>query len=344
MEFKVLNKLEELVSLKDEWNELVYEMDNPQVFYKWEWLFTYLEEVDFEYKNNLNIILTYDKKKLIAIFPLLNDTGTLRFITNKTVDYNNFYIDKKSNKYTVIEKTIQYIINNINFKDIILNNIQGKSELFILNDILINKYNYFTILEESVMAPTLINGIENESKYRIKQIKDIDRRKRKINDSLICEFNCDLDDETYNFLKSNHKKKWEKSVFNNQRYINFYRKLNKNMKENFEISRLKLDNKIVAAHMGFKDDNKVYYYIPIYDEDYSNKGVGYILLKELIDTYKDKKEFDFLRGNENYKFNWTDNINMNYNFYATKSKVTSFITYIKVYFKKSKFLRKVLNK
>lgn len=347
MEFEVINNLEGLLKIKDEWNELVEKIDNSQVFYKWEWVTTYLKHFDKGLKYNLRILLVYEKKKLIAIFPLVNDGKILRFITNKTVDYNNVYVDKSVNKYTVIEKSINYIVENFKNESIIFNNITAGSELYIINDVLFNKFDYNTVLEESVIVPILDNKSENrDSKFRKKQIKDIERRVRKAqkDKELIFSIDCELDDKLWNFIKENHKKKWDRSVFKNEDYVSFYNELNSKMNENMQISKLEIDGEIAAAHFGFKDENKVYYYIPIYDEKYSNIGAGYMLLKEIIDKYSDKDEFDFLRGNEGYKFNWTDNINLNYNLYAEKSDVKSFKNHLKIYFKKSKFLRKLLKK
>ncbi|WP_415322604.1 GNAT family N-acetyltransferase [Clostridium perfringens] len=347
MEFKVINSLEELLKIKEEWNELVEKMDNPQIFYKWEWVTTYLKYFDNKLNNNLRVLLTYEKKNLIAIFPMVNDGRVLRFITNKTVDYNNIYIDKSVNKYTVIEKSINYIVDNFKNESIIFNNITAGSELYIINDILFNKFDYNTVLEESVIVPILDNkSRDRESKLRKKQLKDIERRIRKVqkDKELTFSIGCELDNELWNFIQENHKKKWNRSVFKNEDYVLFYNEISSKINENMQISKVEIDGEIAAAHFGFKDKRKIYYYIPIYNEKYSKIGVGYMLLKEIIDKYAYKDEFDFLRGNEGYKFNWTDNIRLNYNLYAEKSNIKSFKNYLKVYFKKSKFLRQLLKK
>lgn len=346
MDFKIINNYKELDSLEYEWDELVSNIDNPQVFYKFLWIKAYLENIDYKQKNDLKIILVYNKKKLVAIFPFILENKTLRFVTNKTVDYNNIYIKRDENKYAVIEKTMVFIFENIDFDGIELNNIQGDSELYILADILRNKLNKKVIIEDSVIAPVLINDENSINKFRNKQLKDIDRRKRKLlkDKDIKFEINCKVDDEFFEFVSNNHKKKWNHSVFFNKDYVNFYKEIVTLMKENIEASKVIVDGEIVAAHFGFKDDKKVYYYIPTYKEEFSKNAVGYILLKELIDTYKDKEEFDFLRGNELYKFNWTDNVRMNFNLYSYKSNFQNFINHQKIYLKKSKLLRRILNK
>lgn len=350
MEFKIIHKIDELDIIRDNWNDLLTHMDNREVFYSWNWTYEYLRCIDNNLTDCLSIILVFEKKELIAILPFLNENGTIRFITNKTVDYNNIYINKEFNKYTIIEKAISYIFENITFSKIQLDNIQGNSELFIINDVLKNTFNCITLIEDSVIVPKFIYCENSKLKYRTKQLKDIDRRKRKLEkeNDLKITIGCNYDDEIWSFLCQHHKKRWKDSVLNNENYLQFYITIIKKMKENIEFSKLEINNKIVAVHFGFKTEEKVYYYIPIYDEEYSSSGVGYILLKEIIDKYSDKKEFDFLRGNESYKFNWSDNISMNFNLYAFKPSyknyINYFLVYIKVFLKKSKTLRKLLNK
>lgn len=348
MNFKIIHNLEELSNIKEEWNFLISNIDQQEIFYTWEWSYEYIKKMDYHLKDSLRIVLAYEKNILIGIIPLLKDNKTLRFITNKTVDYNNIYIHKNYNKYIVIEKALEFIFNNENFCEIVLNNIPNSSELYIINDIVKSKFNCFTLLEDSVITPKLVLKEENKLKYRSKQLKDIDRRKRKLEKEKDVQafIGCGFDENIFNFIIENHSKKWAKSVLKNKNYLEFYLGIKDILPENIEMSKLEVDGKIVAAHFGFKDDKKVYYYIPIYDEEYSNCGVGYILLKEIIDFYSDKVEFDFLRGNENYKFNWCDNVGMNYNLYIFKEnkKIMSLLTYIKIYLKKSQFLRKLLNK
>lgn len=346
MEFKIIKNYDELCLLEEEWDELINNIDNPQVFYKFGWIKAYLDKIDFKLKNSLKIILVYVKKELIAIFPFVLDGKTLRFVTNKTVDYNNIYIRKDTNKYNLIEKTLEYIYKDVDFDGIELSNISGDSELYILADILRNKENQKVVLEDSVMTPILTNSEDSSKKIRKKQLKDIDRRRRKLEkeNDLNMEIGCDIDGKLWDFICENHKKKWEHSVFNIDEYIDFYKEIISSMKSHIEASKLMINDEIVAAHFGFKDERKVYYYIPTYKEEFSRNAVGYILLKEIIDTYNDKIEFDFLRGNELYKFNWTDNVKMNYNLYSYKGNIKNLINYQKIYLKKSKLLRRILKK
>ncbi|WP_422121618.1 GNAT family N-acetyltransferase [Peribacillus frigoritolerans] len=89
-----------------------------------------------------------------------------------------------------------------------------------------------------------------------------------------------------------------------------------------EFSYLTLDNECVAIHYGFKDDNKIYYYIPVYSKKMKkNLSLGSILLYNIITYYKERgiKEFDFMRGNEAYKFDWTDAVSMNYDLTINKN-------------------------
>ena len=84
------------------------------------------------------------------------------------------------------------------------------------------------------------------------------------------------------------------------------------------IRELYVDGNLVVVHLGFCDENKVYYYIPTYDSTYSKFDVGLSLLYRLIEREFDCREFDFLKGNEEYKFYFSDEAGMNFTLLAFK--------------------------
>ncbi len=90
---------------------------------------------------------------------------------------------------------------------------------------------------------------------------------------------------------------------------------------------MNIDNQTVAIHFGFRDKNKFYYYMPSFDPEFRNKGVGMILLQSIIEHEKDNVQvFDFLRGNEPYKFTWTDKLTFNYDIWAVSKNKNNFLT------------------
>lgn len=350
MNFNLITTYDEFLNLEEVWTSLIERMDSSQIFYQWNWIKTYLEQVDFELKNNLCIIVGFNKKKADIIIPFLKEGETIRFITNKTVDYNNILINNTQNKYNMISKAIDFLFETVEFEAIDLNNFKGETELYIFQDIINNRKDLKIIMRDSVMVPILKIKDKNV-KMKKKSIKDIQRREKKLYELGNVSINVGgkFDKKAWSKIQEFHKKRWKQSIFFNEKYINFYEEFSKCYYDNVELSYIEINNEIVAVHFGFKDNKKIYYYIPAYDERYINYGVGAILLYNIIEHYSDKiLEFDFLRGNEQYKFNWTDEISMNFDVKVFKTNISGrlncLINELKFILKKSRTLRKILNK
>jgi CelD/BcsL family acetyltransferase involved in cellulose biosynthesis len=72
------------------------------------------------------------------------------------------------------------------------------------------------------------------------------------------------------------------------------------------LHRLRLDGVTRAAFYCFQLGERVYYYLSGFDLEYSKYSLGNVLMAQAIETaIKDgAREFDFLRGDETYKFAW----------------------------------------
>lgn len=75
------------------------------------------------------------------------------------------------------------------------------------------------------------------------------------------------------------------------------------------LARLDCDNQPVASGYGYKVGGVLFYYQTGYDIAYAQRGVGGILLGMIIQDAIERlhaTELDFLRGQEEYKYFWTD--------------------------------------
>jgi len=344
VEFKIIRKYDEFVEISSLWNQLLDRIESNKVFYMHEWADCFINHYITDYKDNLCIELVYDKGKLIGIFPFVLIGNGIRFITSESTDYNLYYIDKSYNKYVVANKSIEYLCKTVDIDKFALTNMPSSSELYILQDVL-RKNGYVAFLEESVMAPRidLRNGDE---KFQTKQIKDIERRERRICREGNVEFKTTdkLSKKEYDFLIENRNKKYKDSIFKKPNVINFYERLAEKIKSNMYINTLYIDGEIVAMHLGFQDKDTIYYYIPVYDERFSNDAVGMILLKHLIDVNGKEKTFDFLKGNEDYKFYWCDDIRMNFHVFAYKQNKKTKLAVNLLKIKNNKIVRRIFGR
>jgi CelD/BcsL family acetyltransferase involved in cellulose biosynthesis len=72
------------------------------------------------------------------------------------------------------------------------------------------------------------------------------------------------------------------------------------------LHRLRLDGETRAAFYCFQLGARVYYYLSGFDLEYGKYSIGNVLMAQTIETaIKDgAREYDLLRGDETYKFNW----------------------------------------
>lgn len=319
MEFHIVEKYEDFCELENDWEDLFGRIESPQVFYKFQWAKNFLEYYKPEWKNLLCVVVGYENQKLIALLPFVLEKSVIRFITSETTDYNSVYLDKAFNRFSVMKKGIEYLLKNKNIDRFYMNNFPGSSELYLLEEIL-RELDYSAFIEEIIMAPTIKKPRESVQKFNKKQLADIRRRQRNLGKEHEVEFRTGntLSEEVLSFIARWKVSKYGDSTLKNKNTMDFYRNLAHTMTENMFINELYIDRKLVAAHLGFCDPNKVYYYIPTYDEVYAANGVGKLLLNMLIEGEANGREFDFLRGNESYKFDYCDEAGMIFSLLAFK--------------------------
>ena len=92
-----------------------------------------------------------------------------------------------------------------------------------------------------------------------------------------------------------------------------------------DFTTLNAGHEIISYNLGFVYFGIYYYYMPVINPDYENFSPGkihlYYLIKRAI-GYK-YREFDFLRGNEKYKLDWTDKKRNLYIYKEYKKSVSS---------------------
>lgn len=73
---------------------------------------------------------------------------------------------------------------------------------------------------------------------------------------------------------------------------------------------LEADGSPVAFQYGFKFNNKLYHYQTGFDPNYEKHSVGLISTGLMIESaFKEKlQEYDFLRGEEDYKYHWSQDV------------------------------------
>jgi CelD/BcsL family acetyltransferase involved in cellulose biosynthesis len=107
------------------------------------------------------------------------------------------------------------------------------------------------------------------------------------------------------FHRARHEEEGNRSIFTDSRKLAFHQSITKRLWEKswLHFSALASGESILAMHYGFLYHGVYYYFIPVFNRDYSNYSVGKILMTNLLEQSFDRKdtEFDLLFGDENYK-------------------------------------------
>lgn len=92
-----------------------------------------------------------------------------------------------------------------------------------------------------------------------------------------------------------------------------------------DFSELKVEAETISWHLGFKDSDRYYYYMPVINPAYSNYSPGKVHLLYLMNESVNNKQrvFDHLRGSESYKSGWTQQVMPLYAYSEMSAKLSS---------------------
>jgi CelD/BcsL family acetyltransferase involved in cellulose biosynthesis len=143
-----------------------------------------------------------------------------------------------------------------------------------------------------------------------------------------------------------HKKRWLKKglpgMLYNKKRKEFHKEISNDLLEKniLRLYTLSLDGEIVGVLYGFLYSKKFYYYLSGFDPKFYKYSIGTVLTSYAIEkSIEEKAEiFDFLRGDEEYKYRFGCKNKFNYNLYIAKKEIKSLIL-----FKKNKIQNKFEN-
>lgn len=314
--------IESFSQLENIWNILLQNSNSNNPFLTFQWQKTYWRY--FAGNKKLFIITIKNKEKIIAIFPLMITTNLgfkkIQFIGTSISDYLDFIIEKGKEEES-IKIFILWLKENEKLWDLIdLQQIPSLSLNFsILKKILLeNNLSFYDSLQEICPFISLPENYDEFKSFLSKRFsKNITYYSRllqksfKVDYDLISE-NSFLDERMDELFKL-HQTRWQKeklpgAFFSKKRKL-FHKEIAREfLKENWlRLYTLSLDRKISAVLYGFVYNEKFYYYLSGFDYKLSKYSIGTLLtsfcIKEAI--LNKLKEFDFLRGGEEYKYKWT---------------------------------------
>jgi len=319
--------------LQDEWNHLLDRAARKSAFLRHEFMFAWWEIHGRQQRGATPFILiTRDReRRLVGLLPLyrgksrelLIGVRELRFLGS--VHEAPEYLDLVVADNAPTPQIVKAVLNG-------LKNLRAKYDLLRLTD-----------MAEDALLPAFLPNWATECGGEFRQMPwmvcphikisgdfesylqsvssnhraNFRRRQRKLNET--CKVTMEIAaapaqvEKDFDTLFALHQKRWAQregtSAFDNETSRLFHRRVAKAMAENgvARIFSLKCDDKTVAALYCFLYDHRLMYYQAGFDIDYESQSVGLVLMGMILQHCCEQgySEFDFLRGEEEYKFRWT---------------------------------------
>lgn len=126
MQVTVLKEIPEDPDLSEAWNTLVLAMDNPEVFFTYQWALA--ASRGFQQRMSPLLFLMHDSGQLAGVVALAIDPNAPRaafFLTSSTADYCDI-VSTPSNRKAVLLALLQEI-KNLGLNDLVLANVPANS-------------------------------------------------------------------------------------------------------------------------------------------------------------------------------------------------------------------------
>lgn len=276
--------------------------------------------------HKLCILILKEKDKLIGIAPFaIFRRGPLRivkFIGTGLADYLNFLLlgdFEKRVKY--LRQIFSYLLEEVPHWNIIelmdipaeSNNVKALQKILVENRLSYSlKISYpCPFLPINSSWETFLQTKSKKSRYNLRRFL------RKLEEIGEVHFQTYREPQQVATMLAKaynvHEKRWEKQYtgtsFSSSSITEaFFSEIAERYAQRgwFELTTLEIDEKLVAFSYSFIYRGRFYYYIPSYDPQFYEYSPGTVLLTYLLEDAFNRglKEFDFTRGDEEYKSKW----------------------------------------
>lgn len=331
---------DEFLNSENEWANALQRSGDNHIFLTWEWLSTWWKY--FGDQRTLRLITVKEDEKLIAAAPLMSSRyklagmimKKLEFMGTPSADYQTFLlVDKKP---ACVSSIVDYASNEgsswdcIEFKDVpedsetigLLRNCLAEKPKFEERAVNVCPYIILPSKFESYFQGLGSNWRRNMRRWE-------KRLKEEFTVGFVVQNNIDELAQSMEDFFELHQKKWASEkcpgAFSNRKARDFHQELARRFAEKgwLSLSFLTLNDKPVSVIYGFKYGNKLFNYLTGFDPEYSDYHVGHLLFLYSIRnaTENGVREFDFMRGNEDYKQLWNTQVRHNLEVRAIKKKI-----------------------
>jgi CelD/BcsL family acetyltransferase involved in cellulose biosynthesis len=339
MEIIQLDGFDELENFNIEWNQVLFKSLDNNPFLTQEWLSTWWKH--FGNGRRLRLIIIRKEGKISLIAPVMYSTCRLfgaklrkaEFVATSASDYNAFLFTDFQEATEAVKPLMESIVANpadaecIELKEVPEDSYTAKLlekvriDGFKADRVVINECPYVALSNNlegflQSLGPNMRRNLKRWEKQALRDYKV----------KLVSYDRFGTVEEAMKIFFGLHQKRWESlnknGLFSDSSNRNFHIDLAKAFSENgwLALFFLTFNDEPVSATYCYEYNGKLYAYLTGFDPEYARYRPGYLAFKGLINYGMEKrlKEFDFLRGMEEYKIRLKAKIRRNFEFRVLK--------------------------
>jgi CelD/BcsL family acetyltransferase involved in cellulose biosynthesis len=345
MIISIISSLEELASLKPDWDILYNKQVTTTPFSGFDWTAIWWK-YNSDRKKLYVFVVRDEAQKVIGIAPfcisIKNGSKTMRFLGYGNSDYLDILIEPGKEE-TCLSLILDHLYKNASFWDMLeLNDIPESSPCFKMLQGKINRNKLAGKIVTSLICPYLHWGKTYQEYLSTKSSNfryDLKRKMKRAQKLGAISFEILDNASGIQEFASIYEKRWEKKDTNATIRKASGQKLLEEAVQAWaeqkilKIPVLKLDGKIIAFCLGFIAQGRFYYYIPSFDPAYIQLSPGKLLVEYIIQNFQalGVQEIDFMKGEERYKTEWSDTFRQNFRVLLWNSRLCS-RSYAGIYF------------
>ena len=304
-------RVEQFDGVQGEWEELLPSCSTNNIFVTPCWQRTWWRH--FGEESELRLLSLRDNGAVLGIAPLMLKDGVIRFLGGTDLfDYHDFLVPKGSE--AVFYSTLFDHLSNMDWHTIDLASLQEESPTLRHIPALAEQKGYTVGVLKEAMTPIMSlpsTWDEYLASLSRKARHELRRKMRRLEATglsrqYLCESSETLRKCMQDFFRLHRASSPEKAKFLTSQREEFFldAAVELGARCQFKLAFLELDGVRVASCIGFDYLESYFLYNSGYDPVYSHLSVGLLntalAIKDAIAA--GKRSFDFLRGNERYKY------------------------------------------
>ena len=338
-----INTKKQFYEMRNRWNQTLNNSKDNNIFLTWEKMAPSVNQLGKD--STIKILCATDGVELVGIAPLRKTHKNLRgnsgysFIeplTNGDTDYAGLILVKQ--EVNCIRQFLQYLYSQKDWDFMVFPDLPQASQTLELLKHTFSGLPRFEV-EKGIICPYIEIPNSKErllANLSVKHRKNLQRRLRKLEKEhgkveLKQYYELGSLEQTMEILFELHQKRWilknKPGRFDNQKARDISLQTAKYFAEKgwLRFYFLTVNNRPVAAELNLEYLGKMYGHLSCFDPDYSNYSVGHLLALKVLEQCIEKgiSEYDFMQGDEPYKFDWTNKYRQSMNIFCVNKKLSS---------------------